>query len=81
MRIRLAPGTGAYRPRAYPQRHRGIHICQPSQPVSETLVTLTVGDDEFLSKQIGLAEYKINETVYLTIDPNNSTCMTPRVRN
>jgi multiple sugar transport system ATP-binding protein len=45
-----------------------IYASQPAG--SETLVTLTVGEDEFLSKQIGLAEYKINETVYLTIDPN-----------
>lgn len=41
-----------------------------SQPAgSETLVTLTVGGHEFLSKQIGLADYEINEKVYLQIDP------------
>ncbi len=42
-----------------------------SQPAgSETLVTLTVGGVEFLSKQIGLEHYEINETVWLKIDPN-----------
>ena len=42
-----------------------------SQPAgSETLVTLTVGDTDFLSKQIGLAHYEINQKVYLTIDPD-----------
>ncbi len=41
-----------------------------SQPAgSETLVTLTVGGVEFLSKEIGLAHYEINEKVYLKIDP------------
>jgi multiple sugar transport system ATP-binding protein len=37
---------------------------------SETLVTLSVGKQEILAKQIGLAEYHINQRVYLRIDPN-----------
>jgi len=42
-----------------------------SQPAgSETLVTLTVGDAEFLSKEIGLAHYEINQKVWLQIDPS-----------
>ncbi len=45
-----------------------IYASQPAG--SETLVSLTVGGHEFLSKQIGIADYNINQTVYLIIDPN-----------
>ena len=45
-----------------------IYASQPAG--SETLVTLTVGNTEFLSKQIGFAHYEINQKVYLKIDPN-----------
>ncbi len=46
-------------------------VIYASQPAgSETLVTLTVGGTEFLSKQIGFAQYEINDKVYLKIDPN-----------
>lgn len=45
-----------------------IYASQPAG--SETLVTLSVGRQEFLAKQIGLAEYNINQKVYLRIDPN-----------
>ncbi len=42
-----------------------------SQPAgSETLITLKVGKQEFLAKQIGIQDYKMNEKVYLVIDPN-----------
>ena len=44
-----------------------IYASQPAG--SETLVTLTVGNAEFLSKQIGIMDYQINEKVRLVIDP------------
>lgn len=42
-----------------------------SQPAgSETLVTLTVGDAEFLAIQIGLNEYDINQKVHAVLHPS-----------
>ena len=42
-----------------------------SQPAgSETLVTLTVGDAEFLAIQIGLNEYDINQKVNVVLHPS-----------
>lgn len=39
-----------------------------SQPAgSETLVSLQAGKSDFLSKEIGLAHYEINQTVYVAI--------------
>ena len=45
-----------------------IYAGQPAG--SETLVTLTVGGQEFLAKEIGLKDYEMGQTVYLEIDPN-----------
>lgn len=42
-----------------------VYANQPAG--SETLVTLVAGKDEFLSKQIGLAHYDIDQQVYVTI--------------
>ena len=63
-------------------RPEQVHICdtavEGSMPVtvyanqpagSETLVSLQAGKSEFLSKQIGLCHYEINQTVYVTIAP------------
>ncbi|RDU23647.1 ABC transporter ATP-binding protein [Anaerosacchariphilus polymeriproducens] len=42
-----------------------------SQPAgSETLITLKAGGVTFLAKEIGIANYKENEKVWLYIDPN-----------
>ena len=42
-----------------------------SQPAgSETLVTLTVGKEEFLAIQIGLNEYDINQNVFAVLHPS-----------
>lgn len=42
-----------------------------SQPAgSETLITLKAGGVTFLAKEIGIANYKENEKVWLSIDPN-----------
>ncbi len=41
-----------------------------SQPAgSETLVTLIAGSHEFLSKQLGLMDYQMNQKVYLYMNP------------
>jgi len=41
-----------------------------SQPAgSETLVSLRAGHSDFLSKEIGLAQYKIGQTVYVRVNP------------
>ncbi|MHC1786467.1 MAG: ABC transporter ATP-binding protein [Christensenellales bacterium] len=41
-----------------------------SQPAgSETLVTLIAGSHEFLSKQLGLMDYEMNQKVYLHMNP------------
>ncbi|MEG1592796.1 MAG: ABC transporter ATP-binding protein [Oscillibacter sp.] len=45
-----------------------VYANQPAG--SETLVTLTAGKEEFLSKQIGLAHYDINQEVYAVIEPD-----------
>ena len=46
-------------------------VVYANQPAgSETLVTLTAGREEFLSKQIGLVHYDINQKVYVTMDPD-----------
>ena len=45
-----------------------VYANQPAG--SETLVTLVAGKDEFLSKEIGLAHYDIDQKVYAVIDPN-----------
>ncbi|MDL2317762.1 ABC transporter ATP-binding protein [Eubacteriales bacterium OttesenSCG-928-A19] len=44
-----------------------VYADQPAG--SETLVTLVLGKDEFLAKQIGIQQYTINQPVYLRIDP------------
>ncbi len=42
-----------------------------SQPAgSETLITLRVGGHEFIAKQLGIQEYKMNQKVYITVDPD-----------
>lgn len=45
-----------------------IYASQPAG--SETLVTLTVGGVEFLSKQISFMHYEINDKVFIRIDPD-----------
>ena len=45
-----------------------VYANQPAG--SETLVSLQAGKSDFLSKQIGLAQYDIDQTVYVHIDPN-----------
>ena len=42
-----------------------VYANQPAG--SETLVSLQAGKSDFLSKQIGLCHYEINQTVYVTI--------------
>ncbi|MDD6679317.1 MAG: ABC transporter ATP-binding protein, partial [Firmicutes bacterium] len=44
-----------------------VYANQPAG--SETLVSLQAGKSEFLSKEIGLSHYEINQTVYVTIAP------------
>ena len=44
-----------------------VYANQPAG--SETLVSLQAGKSDFLSKQIGLCHYEINQTVYVTIAP------------
>ena len=45
-----------------------VYANQPAG--SETLVSLQAGKSDFLSKQIGLAQYDIDQTVYVHIDPD-----------
>ncbi len=44
-----------------------VYANQPAG--SETLVSLKAGQSDFLSKQIGLAMYKLDQTVYVSIAP------------
>ena len=44
-----------------------VYANQPAG--SETLVSLQAGKSDFLSKEIGLSHYEINQTVYVTIAP------------
>ena len=44
-----------------------VYANQPAG--SETLVSLKAGNSDFLSKQIGLAQYEIDEKVFVTIAP------------
>jgi multiple sugar transport system ATP-binding protein len=57
--ILTEPEDGAIEARVYADQPAG----------SETLVSLVVGKDELLAKQIGIRQYAINQTVYLKIDP------------
>ncbi len=42
-----------------------------SQPAgSETLITLRVGGHEFIAKQLGIQDYKMNQKVYIKVDPD-----------
>ncbi len=55
------------------QPHDGLIEAEvyASQPAgSETLVTLVSGRHEFLSKQLGLLDYEMNQKVYLYMDPD-----------
>jgi multiple sugar transport system ATP-binding protein len=58
--ILTEPEEGAIEARVYADQPAG----------SETLVSLVVGKDELLAKQIGIRQYAINQTVYLKIDPD-----------
>ncbi len=44
-----------------------VYANQPAG--SETLVSLKAGSSDFLSKQIGLASYKLDQTVYVHVPP------------
>ena len=44
-----------------------VYANQPAG--SETLVSLRAGNSDFLSKQIGLAHYELDQTVYVTVAP------------
>ena len=44
-----------------------VYAGQPAG--SETLVTLTVGDTEFLAIQVGLVEYDMNQNVFVVLHP------------
>ena len=44
-----------------------VYANQPAG--SETLVTLTVGDIEFLAIQVGLVEYDMNQDVFVVLHP------------
>ena len=44
-----------------------VYANQPAG--SETLVSLRTGNSDFLSKQIGLAQYALDQTVYVSIAP------------
>ncbi len=44
-----------------------VYANQPAG--SETLVSLKAGSSEFLSKQIGLAHYDIDQQVYVSVAP------------
>ncbi|MBO4861510.1 MAG: ABC transporter ATP-binding protein, partial [Firmicutes bacterium] len=44
-----------------------VYANQPAG--SETLVSLKKGESDFLSKQIGLAHYKLDQEVYVTVAP------------
>ena len=57
--------TEAQEPGSLPVK---VYANQPAG--SETLVSLQAGKSDFLSKQIGLAQYDIDQTVYVHIDPN-----------
>ena len=47
--------------------HAQVYANQPAG--SETLVSLTVGDTEFLAIQVGLVEYDMNQNVYVVLHP------------
>ena len=53
------PGEGRIPVRVYANQPAG----------SETLVSLRAGNSDFLSKQIGLAQYALDQTVYVSIAP------------
>ena len=53
------PGEGRIPVRVYANQPAG----------SETLVSLRAGSSDFLSKQIGLAHYDLDQTVYVSIAP------------
>ena len=57
--------TAAQEPGSLPVK---VYANQPAG--SETLVSLQAGKSDFLSKQIGLAQYDIDQTVYVHIDPD-----------
>ncbi|RKJ76016.1 ABC transporter ATP-binding protein [Butyricicoccus sp. 1XD8-22] len=42
-----------------------------SQPAgSETLITLRVGEHEFIAKELGIQDYKMNQKVHIAVDPD-----------
>ncbi len=46
-------------------------VVYASQPAgSETLITLRVGDHEFIAKELGIRDYKMNQKVYISVDPD-----------
>ena len=57
--IDTQPGAGRIPVQVYSNQPAG----------SETLVSLKKGDSHFLSKQIGLAHYKLDQEVYVTVAP------------
>jgi len=44
-----------------------VYANQPAG--SETLVSLKAGSSDFLAKQIGLASYELDQTVYVSVMP------------
>lgn len=57
--IDTQPGAGRIPVQVYSNQPAG----------SETLVSLKKGESDFLSKQIGLAHYKLDQEVYVTVAP------------
>ncbi len=58
--IETRPGEGLVEAEVYASQPAG----------SETLVTLISGSQEFLSKQLGLMDYDMNQKVYLRLNPD-----------
>ena len=60
VQIETRPGEGLVEAEVYASQPAG----------SETLVTLISGSQEFLSKQLGLMDYDMNQKVYLRLNPD-----------
>ncbi len=58
--IHTKPGAGTIEAEVYASQPAG----------SETLITLRVGGHEFIAKQLGIQDYKMNQKVFITVDPD-----------
>lgn len=73
-RLGLRPETVEISQAGIEGKHTTKATVYASQPAgSETFVTLTVGNSEFLALQMGLIEYSINQPVHIRIRPEKMT--------